>query len=414
MNTRELKALEIAARMRLTNDNGIWTVPSQSGHGPYQVKFLPEGATCTCDDWTTRRQDCKHIIAVRLVAERDGISTAPVIDTDTVPKRRTYKQDWPKYREAQITEKHRFQVLLADLCRGLQEPPYKGGRPRTPLADVVFACAFKVYSTFSSHRFGTDLKEASGKGHMSRPMHPNKVNCYLENPELTPVLRSLIVTSSLPLRAVETVFGPDSTGFSVSRFIRWFDEKYGKTRSGRDWVKAHGIAGLKTHIVTAVEIQERDAGDSPQFKPLVETTAKNFTIKEVAADKAYLSHENLELVESLGGTAFIPFKVNSLQGEAGSLWEKMYLYYSLRREDFLGHYYKRSNAESVFNMVKAKFQNHVRSRTTDAMKNEAYCKFLCHNICVVHQSQIELGIEAVFWPKDSDEKPIVLPFARPS
>jgi hypothetical protein len=39
----------------------------------------------------------------------------------------------------------------------------------------------------------------------------------------------------------------------------------------------------------------------------------------------------------------------------------------------------------------------VRSKTDVAMKNEVLCKFLCHNICVVHQSHIELGIAPVFW-----------------
>ena len=63
-------------------------------------------------------------------------------------------------------------------------------------------------------------------------------------------------------------------------------------------------------------------------------------------------------------------------------------------------------------MVKAKFRDHVRSRTDDAMKNEVLCKFLCHNIVVVHQSQMELGIEAVFWPKgDRGDGPVVLRFA---
>lgn len=415
MTSRELKALEIAARMRIRYEDGVWIVPSSSGKGEYRIKFLPEGATCTCDDWALRREDCKHVLAARLVAERDGGSTAPVMDTDTVPKKKTYKQDWPAYQEAQITEKHRFQVLLHDLCRGVPEPPYKGGRPRTPLSDVIFACAFKVYSTFSSHRFGTDLREAHEKGYLSKSMHPNKVNCHLENPDLTPILRKLIVTSSLPLKAVETVFSPDSSGFSTSRFVRWFDEKYGTTRSGHDWVKAHAMCGVKTNIVTAVEILDRDAADCPQFKPLVETTAANFTVKEVSADKAYLSHDNLELVDGLGGTAFVPFKVNSQQGEAGSLWEKMFLYYLLRKDEFLPHYHQRSNAESTFSMVKAKFRDHVRSRTDDAMKNEVLCKFLCHNIVVVHQSQIELGIETMFWPQEkADEKTVILPMVRPS
>ena len=160
------------------------------------------------------------------------------------------------------------------------------------------------------------------------------------------------------------------------------------------------MCGTKTHVVTAVEIHDKNAADSPQFKPLVETTAKDFSVKEVPADKAYLSHENLELIEGLGGTAYVPFKSNSVPGEAGRLWEKMFLYYQFNREDFMAHYHKRSNAESVFSMIKAKFRDNVRSRTDVAMKNEVLCQFLCHNICCVIMSQVELGIEPVFWKNE--------------
>jgi transposase len=152
------------------------------------------------------------------------------------------------------------------------------------------------------------------------------------------------------------------------------------------------------------------------FKPLVETTAASgLTVKEVPADKAYLSHDNLELVEKLGGTAYVPFKSNSQQGEAGSLWEKMYVYYQFRRNEFLRHYHARSNIESTISMVKAKFRDHVRSKTDTAMKNEVLCKFLCQNIVVVHQSQIELGIEPVFWgdaPAARDSEPNILTMPR--
>src|SRR5439155_25380364 len=137
------------------------------------------------------------------------------------------------------------------------------------------------------------------------------------------------------------------------------------------------------------------------------------------ADKAYLSHDNLALVNGLGGTPFVPYKVNSQAGEAGSLWEKMYFYFQFRRDEFLKHYHLRSNIESTFSMVKAKFRDHVRGKTNVAMKNEVLCKFLCHNICVVHQSHIELGIAPVFCgdepaPVEVPEgQPAVLPFAQP-
>ena len=119
----------------------------------------------------------------------------------------------------------------------------------------------------------------------------NKVNVILETPEITPYLHDLIIRSGLPLRAVETDFAVDSSGFSVSKFVRWFDEKYGRERSGKDWVKVHLCVGVKTGVVTGAAIYDRDANDCPILPELVRATAKNFTVGEVSAGKGYLSAE---------------------------------------------------------------------------------------------------------------------------
>lgn len=407
MNAREERGLVIAALCKLNKTADDWLVPSQSGEKIYRVNAQQQ--TCTCPDHTEHGHKCKHLYAVEFTAKRETDRNGNVIETQaiTFTKKTTYKQNWPAYNEAQQTEKRRFLSLLFDLTRGVPNAARdksKIGRKPTPMRDMIFASAFKVYSTVSTRRFACDLADAHEKGYLSTLMNSISISAYLDTAAVTPVLRALIEQASLPLRAVETVFAPDSTGFSCSRFVRWYDEKYGVTRSGHDWVKAHAMCGTKTHIITAVEIHDKDAADSPQFKPLVEATAKNFTIKEVPADKAYLSHDNLELVDQLGGVAYVPFKSNSVQGEAGRLWEKMFLYYQFNREDFMAHYHQRSNAESVFSMVKAKFRDNVRSRTDVAMKNEVLCKLLCHNICCVIKSHLELGIEPVFW-KNEDSLP---------
>lgn len=174
------------------------------------------------------------------------------------------------------------------------------------------------------------------------------------------------------------------------------------------------MTGVRTNVITAAEIRSRDANDSPILPDLLSATAKNFAVREVPADEGYSSVENIETILRAGATPYILFKDN-VTGAAGGLWEKMFQYYSLNREEFLKHYHARSNVESTFSMVKAKFRDHVRSRTDEAMKNEVLCKLLCHNIVVVHQSQIELGIEAAFWPKESDTGPRdVLPMVQPS
>jgi transposase len=413
VDLREAKALEIAARCRLLLDKGVWLVPAQGSGAVYRVSLAPGNGTCTCEDFGLRAQPCKHILAARLVQARDYGGQAPAIDTDVLPAKKSYKQDWPAYDEAQCKEKHRFQVLLHDLCQGIVEPEWsKIGRRPHLLRDCVFAMAFKVYSTFSSRRFSCDLRDAHTRGYLAKPIPGRMVNKFFENEVFAPILRDLITRSAMPLRAVETTFAPDSSGFSTSRFVKWYDEKYGE-RSGREWVKAHALCGTKTNVVVAVEILDKNAADCPQFGPLVNTAAQHFTIKEVTADKAYLSHDNLELVAALGGTAYIPFKVNSAENAKGGIWDKMFHYFQFRREEFLQHYHQRSNAESTFSMVKAKFRDHVRSKTDTAMKNEVYCKFLCHNICCVIMEQCALGVEAEFWPKDGQgAAPAILPMNR--
>lgn len=178
VDMRQLKALEIAARSKITYSDGVWRVPSQTSPGTFYRVTLSDPVSWQCEDFQLRQDACKHIIACRIVLARDGKGTAPVIVTDAVPRRPTYRQNWPAYNLAQMTEKHRLQALLFDLARQVPELPYKGvGRRRAPMADVVFACAFKVYSTVSSRRFACDLNDAHGRGYLSRPLHPNKINC---------------------------------------------------------------------------------------------------------------------------------------------------------------------------------------------------------------------------------------------
>ncbi len=414
VDLRELKALEIAARSKITFDGTHWLVPSQAGTGKYQVT-ITGAPSCTCDDFTLHQQPCKHILAARLVCARDYDGKQPAIETEEIPKRKTYKQDWPRYNQAQLMEKHRLQVLLHDLCQTIPEPNWKPGRVPTPIADRLFSVVYKVYSTFSSRRFNCDLQDAYENGYLSKSLHPNKVNTFLEEATLTGPLYTLIARSCLPLAAIEVDFAVDSSGFSTSRFVRWYDEKYGVERSGKDWVKAHLMCGVKTNIVTAIAIEDKNAADAPQFVGLVKATAaRGFTIREVSADKAYISGENLDTVVDLGGTPFIPFKVNAT-GALGGLFGKFFQFFQYHREEFLSHYHKRSNVESTFSMVKAKFRDHVRSRTDTAMKNEVLCKILCHNICCVIQAQCELGLEAEFWPEEKrDEPQDILPLKRPS
>src|SRR5919202_4411660 len=197
---------------------------------------------------------------------------------------------WTSYNAAQSEEKRRFVVLLAELCSTVPQPEQRGkGRPRLPLSDMLFASVYKVYCGFSSRRFTTDLREAFVEGLVNSMPSFNSMSNYLAKPELTDILKSLITASSLPLKAVEVDFAVDSSGFSTSRFVRWFNRKYGRETDNREWLKAHLMCGVRTKVVTSVEVSGWAAHDTNYFLPLLEATARHFEIREVAADKAYLS-----------------------------------------------------------------------------------------------------------------------------
>lgn len=307
-------------------------------------------------------------------------------------------RSWTAYNAARSEEKIRFVALLADLCSGVPQPPRLpgAGRPRLPLSDMVFASVYKVYVGFSSRRFTSDLRGAFADGLVNSTPHFNSVSNYMAKPELMDTLKNLVAASSLPLKPVETSFAVDSSGFSTSRFVRWYNKKYGRETDNREWIKLHLMCGTQTKIVTSVDVSGWTAHDTNYFVPLLEKTAAHFGVQRVSADKAYLSRKNAQAVEGIGASPFIPFKSNSLPTSEDSAWSRMYHYFMFNREEFMAHYHRRSNIETVFSMMKAKFGYSVRSKGDVGQVNEALCKVLCHNICVLIQAIHELGINPHF------------------
>jgi transposase len=397
---REQKGLLIAALAKIVQHNGLWVVPSQSKATKSYLVNLQK-LTCTCKDYEEWQHCCKHIHAAQAVARREASNTAPLPETQTLepPKRPTYRQNWPVYNEAQINEKPCFKAMLFELCKPLVTTIPEVGRPPIPVSDLMFLSIYKIYITTSARRCLGDLKDLQREGFISRPISHSSISRFLDDESTEPTLTGLIEESSLPLVEVENDFAIDSTGFSVSRYVRWFDEKYGTERSGKDWVKVHVMSGVKTNVVTSVEIRGRDAGDAPLFAPLLASTVKRgFNVETVVADKAYSTVRNLEATAKAGATPYIPFKSNATE-KRGGIWEKMLAFFKLKREEFLKEYHKRSNAETTFHMIKAKFGGNVRSKTDRAKRTEVLGKILCHNICCLIHAQFELGIFPEFWSK---------------
>jgi transposase len=395
VNPRKARGKAIADQgdqIKKVADNSF-KVKSQSGNGFYEVKSTKMGMTCTCPDFVYHGGRCKHIMATRYYLE---VEKDTPTGTVTEKVHLTYKQAWDAYNAAQKAEVKLFDELLKDLVKAIPEPEQTMGRPRLSIHETLFCAIQKVYSQLSSRRAYSLFENATEKGQINHAPHFNSPSKLFNNEEMTPILYSLVTLSALPVAGIENDFSVDSTGFRTTTFSAYNGVKHGQKKE-HQWVKAHICAGVKTNIVASIAITDGNSNDSPQFGPLIKRTAQGFTINEISADMAYSSRLNLQTVANTGGKAYIPFKKNATGNCRGSrLWNKMYHYFQLNKDEFMEHYHKRSNIEATNAAIKRKFGETLKSKNPTAQVNELLAKIVAYNLTVVIHEMYENGIEPKF------------------
>ena len=313
--------------------------------------------------------------------------------------------NWSNYNQAQINEKR----LLLDLAKELIDmieikQIQRTGRPSDNMKDIVYAMLLKAYTGLSSRRLISDLEIAKNLHYIEKvPCYSTLMN-YFNDTRLRTLLRELVELSAMPLAQVEEdgSFSTDSSGFSTSKFGRWFDYKFNEEKERREYKKAHIMIGNKTNVVTAVTITDSHGADAPQLPYLVKKTAMNFNVKEVCADKAYSSRNNLEAIFEVGAFPFIPFKSNTRGVHNGAIWRHMYRYFKERPQDFNEHYHKRSNVETSFFMIKQKFDSNLMTKNDLANVNEILCKLIAHNLCCLIHAFYEFNLHRTLWTEQTN------------
>ena len=263
---------------------------------------------------------------------RETVTAAATV-TETATVRVTYGQDWTNYNRAQCAEGDLFPTMLRDLCDTVPQPPQTTGRPKMPRSDMIFTAISREYADLSARRYDSKVRAAKAEGMTECDPHFNSVLRHLRDPEWTPILQRLVKISALPLASVETEFAQDTTGFTTCQHERWYDHKWGRERSRNKWVKLHAMTGVRTNIITAVEMTDGHAHDSRFIAPTIAATAGELHDAEDHRRQGVLeSRAILSTIEKVGTTPFIPFPGGypSLQGEMfpevapeGSIFYKM-------------------------------------------------------------------------------------------
>lgn len=307
---------------------------------------------------------------------------------------------WHNYNESQTKEKALFVNILNDICDLIEEKTHESvGRKPARTRDVIFALVLKQYLNTSSRRVQSDLKLFKETEFISSDIPFNTLLDHFERRELKAILRELIEISALPLKQIELDFAIDSTGFGTSLYKTFFGMKHLKQERWKQYRKCHAVCGVKTNIITSVDITEGYVNDQTQFIPLANDTARNFEIRDFCADKGYLSSKHFALIKELGGQAYIPFKKNTsgnCSDNQRSYFKTAFKFFKANREQYLEHYHKRSNIEFTFSMIKRRFGNNVKCKKEVSQDNEILGKVLAHNICVLVQEIFLNNIDVDF------------------
>jgi transposase len=391
LTPRQQRGMALAATARIVRKGDLFQVPSATVAGTtYVVAWITDGFQCTCPDFELTGKPCKHTFAVQYFQKRETAPDGTVTEVRAV--RVTYPQQWSAYNRAQVTEKDAFCGLLRDLVADVATPEQKRGRPSLPLSDMLFSAAYKVYSTVSGRRFMSDLRGAAEKGYIDRAPHYNSIFNVLDREDLTPVLKSLITRSAMPLKSLESNFAVDSTGFGTQNFYRHYSAKYGRDQVRREFVQLHAMIGTTTNVITAAEATVGPSSETAMVPTLLSETTAHFDVEQVAADKGYCSKNTLELIDGQGIKALVPFRRNSTatsKNTSSEVWSRLFYFFSLHRDEFLAAYHTRSNIESTFSSMKRKFGDTIRSKSPIAQVNEMLLKVICHNlVCVIHEMNL--------------------------
>jgi len=286
--------------------------------------------------------------------------------------KQTYKQEWKKYDKRKSNEYEQIHKLIKKVLRKVERRIHQR---------QIRAILLKEYHRTNNRNVTSIIRQNT----KHQPCHKTISN-YYNNDAITPILQGLIHTTSLPFKKIEVTAALDSTGFSTKRYITWNKFKWGKkTGKERVWIKLHALTGTITNTIIHAIITPKDTSDITILEPIISNNLKKFKkIKDFVADKAYLSRDAYYYIQNKGMTPYIPFKKNSVGTPLGvAIWREMHTHFMTSPDEYNNAYHTRSNAETVFHMIKTRFGNSIKSKNYTAQENEILGKCLLHNLCVL-------------------------------
>jgi len=164
----------------------------------------------------------------------------------------------------------------------------------------------------------------------------------------------------------------DGTGFSLN-----YASDYYQTVAGarKQFMLFNACIELRHKLITAVKLRRKRGNENVDFKPLIDNTSKQLSIKAYLADKAYDSERNHAICASHGARLIAPLRNKVSVHRTKGVHRKQ-----LRRHFPEEIYRKRVLIESGFSALKRKFGDVIYAKKFVSQRNELLCKILAYNL----------------------------------
>ena len=180
-------------------------------------------------------------------------------------------------------------------------------------------------------------------------------------------------------------------------FSTWYSIRCQKEIKRRDHLTIHITTGVKSNIVTALNVELKSGKDNKIFREHADKTSENFKVKEWSGDGRYWSKENCIKINEIGAKPyFLVWKNWSGKSRGCMPWKLMNLESKNNPEEYGRHYHKRSNVESTNHSKKSLFGEKVYSRLPSARINEESLRWINYNINVLNRAKYEWNITPKF------------------
>ena len=306
-------------------------------------------------------------------------------------KRKRWPRNEPLYNKIQETEFLNF----FEFVRFLTNKVCKSKKMKRIIQCLLIIHKFPNFSLRRARGFLLLLKKF-GIIFVDIPCFKTLSN-YRENNSLQIILDKLIEESSKPLSVIEHDFATDATGIRTNLFSSWYSIRCKREIKKRDHLTIHITTGVKSNIVTALNVEIKSGNDNKIMREHVDKTNENFKINEWSGDGRYWCKDNCRKVTEVGAKPYFMVWKNWSGKSRGCMpWKIMNLESKNNPEEYGKHYHKRSNVESTNHSKKALFGNKVYSRLPSARINEEMLRWINHNLCVLNRAKYEWKINPKF------------------